>query len=120
MPSRSPFQAWTIGEIGDEPAFHHIGLAVELADFLALGDQRADPGLGEERRDAGAAGADPLGQRALRVEFELELALQIEIGEQLVLADIGRDHLADLPAFEQQTEPGAVDPGIVRDRRSAR
>ena len=105
-------------QIGDDAALHDIGLAVEFAQLLALGDQRADAGLGEKRRNAGAAGADALGERALRVEFELELALQIKIGEQPVLADIGRDHLADLPGFEQQPEPGAVDPGIVRDRRS--
>ena len=29
-------------EIGDEAALHHIGLAVELAGFLAFGDQRTD------------------------------------------------------------------------------
>ena len=33
----------------------------------------------------------------------------------LVLADIGRDHLLDLPRLEQQAEAGAVDAGIVGD-----
>ena len=61
-------------DVGDEAALHHVGLAVELAHFLALGDDRADAGLGEKGRDAGAAGADALGERALRVEFELEFA----------------------------------------------
>src|SRR5437660_211392 len=78
------------------------------------GDQRADPGLGEKRRNPGAAGADSLGQGTLRVEFQFELAVEVELGEQPVLADIGRDHLADLPGLQEQTEPGAVDPGIVR------
>jgi hypothetical protein len=53
---------------------------VELARLLALGDHRADAGAGEERRDAGAAGAQLLGERALRRELELELA-----GEELAL-----------------------------------
>ena len=38
-----------------------------------------------------------------------------EVGEEAVLPDIGRDHLGDLPGFEQEPETGAVDPGIVRD-----
>ena len=61
----SPFQAWTIGDVGEQAALHDVGLAVELAHLLALGDQRADAGLGVEGRDAGAAGADALGERAL-------------------------------------------------------
>ena len=56
-------------------------------------------------------------QGALRVELELELAGKVELLEQLVLADVGRDHLADLAAFQQQAEPGAVDPGVVGDHR---
>ena len=65
--------------------------------------------------NAGAAGADALGQRALRVEFELEFAGEILLGEKLVLADIGRDHLPDLPRFQQHAEADAVDAGIVGD-----
>src|SRR5579862_8714909 len=61
------------GEVGDEATLHHIAFAVELADVLALGDLGADAGLGEERRNAGAAGADALGECTLRVELDLEL-----------------------------------------------
>src|SRR5579862_398125 len=61
-------------QIGDDAALHDVALAVELAHVLALGDLGADAGLGEERRDAGAAGADAFGERALRVELDLELA----------------------------------------------
>ena len=64
------------GEIGEQPALHHIFLAVEFLHFLAFGDQRADAGLGVEGRNAGAAGADALGQRALRIEFEFQFAGQ--------------------------------------------
>ena len=55
-------------------ALEHVVAPVELARLLALGDQGADAGRREERGDAGAAGADALGERALRVELDLELA----------------------------------------------
>ena len=61
-------------KVGDEAALHDVTLAVEFAHVLAFGDLGAEAGLGEEGRDAGAAGADALGERALRVEFDLELA----------------------------------------------
>ena len=101
-------------EVGDEAGLHDVALAVELALFLALGDVGADAGLGEEGRNAGAARAHALGQRALRVELDLQLAGEELLREQLVLAHIRGDHLLDLPRFEQQAEPGAVDAGIVR------
>ncbi len=100
-------------QVGDDAALHDVALAVELALFLALRDQGAGAGLGEEGRDAGAAGADALGQRALRVEFDLQLVREILLRERLVLADIGRDHLLDLPGVEQQAEADAVDARIV-------
>ena len=101
------------GQVGDDAALHDVALAVELALFLAFGDVGAGAGAGEEGRDAGAAGADALGERALRVELDLELAGEVLLREELVLADIGRDHLLDLPRLEQEAEAGAVDAGIV-------
>ena len=101
--------------IGDEAALHDIGLAVEFAHLLAFGDDGADAGLGEEGGDAGAAGADALGQRALRIEFELEFAGEKLLLEHLVLADIGRDHFLDLPGFEQNARARPVDAGVVGD-----
>src|SRR5262249_43232905 len=82
--------------------------------FLALGDISARAGAGKEGGDAGTAGADALGQRALRVEFDLQFAGEILLGEQFVFADVGRDHLFDLAALEQQSEASAVHAGIVR------
>src|SRR5690606_37039245 len=52
-------------QVGDDPALENIGLAVEFLVVLALGDHRADAGLGVEARDTGAAGAHPLGKGAL-------------------------------------------------------
>ena len=45
-----------------------------IARLLAFGDDRAVAGRREEAADAGAAGADPLGERALRHQLDLELA----------------------------------------------
>ena len=84
-------------QVGDDAAFQDVGLPVELLVLLALGDHRADAGLGVEAGNARAAGAHALGQRALRVEFELEFARQVLAHELGVLADVGRDHLLDLP-----------------------
>ena len=102
-------------DLGQQGALHDVGVAVELARLLALGDQRADAGAGEERGDAGAAGTELLGQRALRRELELELAGQVLALELLVLADVARDHLLDLARLEQLAEAEAVDAGVVRD-----
>ena len=103
------------GEIGEQAALHDVFLAVEFLHFLALGDQRADAGLGVEGGNAGAAGADALGQGSLRIEFEFQFAGEVLLREQLVLADIGRDHLLDLPRLQQAAQPDAVDAGIVGD-----
>ena len=93
----SAFHAFTSETSALSDAFEHVSCAaVELARFLALGDDRAEAGAGEERRDAGAAGAQALGERALRVELEFEFAGEVLAFEFLVLADVGRNHLADL------------------------
>jgi hypothetical protein len=83
--------------VGHQAALHHVAVAVEVAQFLAFGHQRAHAGAGEERRDAGAAGTQLLGQRALGRELQLELAGQVLALELLVLADVAGDHLLDLP-----------------------
>src|SRR5205823_12326240 len=71
--------------VGTNAALHDVFLAVEFAHVLALGNDRADAGLGEERRDAGTARTHALGERALRRELELQFARQILPLELLVL-----------------------------------
>src|ERR1700720_3925175 len=105
--------------IDDQATLQKIALSVEVADVLALRHQGADTCLGEECRNAGAAGPYPLRESTLGIEFEFELATEIKIGKQLVFADIRRDHFADLAALEEQPEPGPVDAGVVRDHSQA-
>ena len=101
------------GEVGDEPALHHIAGAVEFALLLALRDLRTGAGSREECGNAGAAGADALGQSTLRIELDLELAREVLLRESLVLAHIGRDHFLDLLGVEQKAKSDAVDAAIV-------
>ena len=80
-----------------------------------VGDQGADTGRGEERADPATAGAQPLGQRALRGEFDGQFAGQVLPSELLVLSDVGRDDSGDPACLQQQAEPGAVDAAVVAD-----
>src|SRR3546814_16784484 len=68
-------------------------------------------------RISGAARANAFGERALRIELELELSRKIEFGEKLVLADVGRDHLTDLAVVEKRPETEAIGAAIVQDDR---
>ena len=111
----SPIQAWTIERSATMPALHDVALTVDLALLLAFRDQRPGTGAGEECRDAGAAGANALGQGALRIEFDLELAGEILLREGLVLPDIGRDHFLDLPGVEEEAQADAIDTRVVGD-----
>src|SRR3546814_6514264 len=63
-------------DVGNQCGLQHVVPAVDLARLLALCDHGAVAGGGEERRNSRTAGAQALGQGALRVEFELELTGQ--------------------------------------------
>ena len=94
-------------------------VAVVPTRQAALGDLGADARLREERRDAAAAGAELLGERALRRELELELAREVLPLELLVLADVRRGHLGDPLLRQQDAEPPVVDAAVVRDDRES-
>ena len=96
LPRGSPFQALTNAKSACSAVSRTCGPAVEPAHLLALGDQRAVAGRREERGHAGAAGAHALGEGALRVQLHLDLAGQVHLLEDLVLAHVGRDHLLHL------------------------
>ena len=103
--------------IGHDAAFENGPLAVEHGLFFALGNRRADPCRGEERGNASAARSHALGERALRHKLDFERAVKVLLGEQLVLADVRREHLRDLLVLEQQPEAFAVDAHVVRHNR---
>src|SRR3546814_80011 len=88
------------GEIGGQPRLENIALAAEDFFLFAFGDDRADARARIEADDARAAGAQPLGERALRIEFELEKAGQILPLEFLLLPDIrSEEHTSELQSL---------------------
>jgi hypothetical protein len=80
--------------------------AVDDARLLALGQQGAVAGRGEEAADAGAGGADALGQVALRSQFQLDLAGAVQRVEvmRIGLAREGADDLAHTPLLDQRRQ----------------
>ena len=70
-----------------------------------------------ERRDAGAAGANPLGKSSLRDQVQIELALQNHLLQQFVFADVGPDVFDDLAGGEQQAVAQSVHADVVADGR---
>ena len=102
-------------EVGPERLLEHVSLAFDDARFLAFGDDRAVRGRREEARDAGAGGPHPLGKRPLRHQLDFDLAAQELALELLVLADVGGDHLLDLPGAQEQAGAEVVHAGVVAD-----
>lgn len=117
--------------VAGDGLLHDIALAVEHLDVARLAETRDAAVLvvserdlarlhdGAERRGR-VEGRDPLtsrcaafGQRALRREFEFDLAGQVLLFEHLVLAHVRGDHLAHLARLEELAEPGAGDACVV-------
>src|SRR5215467_1555565 len=106
-------------EVGPERLLEHVTPAVDDPGFLALGHDRPVRRRCEEALDARAARAHTLGERALGYQLHFELAAQELALELLVLADVGRDHLPDLPCAKQNPCTEVVDAGVVADDRQA-
>jgi len=68
-----------------------------------------------EGRDAGAAGPQLLGQRALGGEFQLQFTREKLALELLVFPHVGTDHLLDLARLQELAQAEPVHPGVVRD-----
>ena len=102
-------------EVRRHAALQHVGSAVELARLLAFGDDRAETGRRVECRNSRAAGADALGQRSLRNEFQIDPPGQHHVFQQLVLADVAALVRLDLPGGEHQAQAEVVDADVVAD-----
>ena len=92
-------------------------MAVKRFHILAFGDHGTDAGFGVKAWNAGTTGPHPFGQGALGVEFKFQLAAQILPHEFGVFADVRAHHLLDLPGFEQQAKPEAINPRVIRCNR---
>src|SRR6266568_5594861 len=101
------------GEIAAEAALHDVRAAIEFAGFLSFSNHGAVAGGGIERGNASAAGAQALGESALRIQFNLEFSAQDELLEEFVLADVGGDHFFDLALLEKQADAEVVYARVV-------
>jgi len=68
-------------EIGLQPALLHIMAAIELGDDLAVCKLRPVARWSVESRNASPAGADALGERALRHQLQFDLPGKVPVGE---------------------------------------
>ena len=109
----SAFQAFTRAHVGDDAPLEDVGFAVELLGFFAFGHHGTQAGGRVEAGNAGAAGAQAFGERALRRELDFELAreeLALEFG---ILTHVGGDHFLDLARCQQQAQSPVIHAGIV-------
>ena len=106
-------------DVAADRVLQHVVAAVDGAGLLALGQGRADAGGAEERADARARGAHPLGQVALRHDLEVDLARTVEPVEHIGvgLARERADDLAHPSGREQRGQPGVAVAGVVADDR---
>src|SRR5579859_8117199 len=84
-----------------QAALQKIFSAVELAHFLAFGDNSAHARWRKKAGDPRATRPDALGKRALRNQFQFYLALQRQIFEGFVFSHISSDYFPDLPGCKQ-------------------
>lgn len=77
--------------------------------------ERVDAGGGVERGNTGAAGAQALGDGALRGQLDRNVAGEVFLLEVLVRAEVGDDEAVDLPRFREEREPVVAGAGVVGD-----
>ncbi|ABA51189.1 hypothetical protein BURPS1710b_A1553 [Burkholderia pseudomallei 1710b] len=106
-------------EIRMDRRLEHVVLAVDHARFLAFGELRAVARRREEAADTGARRANPLGEVALRYQFELDLARAIQRVEHLRIGLPRKraDDLAHAPRLQQRGEARLAVAGVVVDDR---
>ena len=105
------------GHIRNQRALHHIGLAVKLAQLLAVRDDGADPGLGEKGWNARAPGPQLLRQRTLRREFQGQFTGEVLAFELFVLAHVTGNHFLDLTCLQQLAQAEVVNPSVIGNSR---
>src|SRR3989454_1361684 len=105
------------GEVGQEGRLQNVVTIPEAPGLLAVRDHGAEARRREKSGDARAPRADALREGPLGHQLDLKLALEKLLLEQVVLSDVGGDHLADLPRPEQQAEPVVARAGVVAHHR---
>ena len=109
------------GDGSGDRGLHHVAAAVDDARLLAVGQGRAVTGGGEKPADAGATGADALGEGALRYELELDATGAEGLVEvvTVALARKAADHLGDLARSDERGQAVVAVAGVVVDHGEA-
>ena len=103
------------GDVGTDGFLEEVLLAVD-GDFLfAVLDDGAEAGLGEHATEACAGGADLLGQGALGLEGDFQLAAVHLVDGVVVGADVGGDELFDLMVGDELADADFGIGGVVAD-----
>src|SRR6185295_10838946 len=94
-------------EVGVDRVLEHVVAAVDMTGFLAFGEPRAERGRRVEGADPRAGGANAFGERALRHEFEIDLACAVKPVEvpRIRLTRKRAEDLAHAPGADQPGEP---------------
>jgi hypothetical protein len=102
-------------EVAPERGLEQVAPAADLDDGLALLDQRAQAGGGEDASEADAGGADALDQRALGHELDGDLTGDhpgLGLG---VEADVRGDDAGDAAGGDELADPAAGHRSVVGD-----
>ncbi len=102
-------------DLGFDAGFEHVFRAVENFRLLTIGQFGAETRAGVKPRDSRAARAQPLGQRALRDQLQIEFTREHLALEFLVLAYVGGHHLLHLPRRQQHAHAEAIHARVVAD-----
>jgi hypothetical protein len=108
-------------EVGADPVLEDILASADRAELRAVGERRAHGGRRVERGNPSATRADPLGERALGDELELDLAAVVELGEHRRVRG-ARERAHDLrhaAGLQQRGQSDLSASGVVADDREA-
>ena len=104
-------------DVGPQRQLEQVVSPVDRDHPLPSATTRADAGRRQHAAEPGAAGADALGQRALRHEFHLSSPSSILRCIDGVRPDVRDDHAGDAAGIDQLADAEAGPRGVVGDHR---
>src|SRR5271157_5459721 len=102
-------------EVRSQRTFQHIRTSMKFARLLAFRHYCAESRRRVEGRDACSAGANALGERTLRDEFQIDAASQHHLFQQPVLADVASLVRLNLSGGEHQPQSNVINSHVVAD-----
>src|SRR5450631_1011176 len=102
-------------DVRTQSELHQVGLSGEFPNFLAFSDNGADAGRHIECRNPSTAGANPLGERALRNQSKVQLAGDYKLFEHTVFAYIASDMRGNHSSLKHQAHSESIDAHVIAD-----